>query len=98
MSDDIKQYHTGNASSICLTCLGGADGATAANSDQDVGAPTEGDYAVCYYCGTIGRYNHNMSIAPATDEDMKLLREDNPQGFDQIRKVSFYIKLKNQEL
>lgn len=88
--------HRTNDNSICLTCLTVVDAAS--NMDGGDDAPTEGDISICAYCATVGKFNENMSLEPITMEELKEIEEADPMVYDEIAKVVYAIKAKNNLL
>lgn len=54
--------------------------------------PSDGDFTVCFYCGTIHTYENDLtSLKIASDEKMHLLRKEDPQLWMQIMYIQHKI-------
>ena len=44
-----------------------------AHTGADGTTPRVGDFAICFYCGEINRYDANLHLVAASDDDFKTL-------------------------
>jgi hypothetical protein len=72
MERAIEQKHP----RICPVCLRVVDAAT-----NVVGAskPTDGDWSLCAYCGTILRFTNTLGLRCATNDELEELKEISPR-------------------
>jgi hypothetical protein len=45
------------------------------------GAPSEGDFSLCLYCGAMLRFTRNLSLRLAADDELKEFKEKQPKLF-----------------
>lgn len=61
----------------CWGCNRNNDAVTAVNGTR---GPDEGSFTICFYCGMIHRFDANLIIRKATDEELEELKADIPHG------------------
>lgn len=61
----------GNDVATCPNCGAGADGYTCstAGGTPATAVPSEGDAALCAYCGVLNIYRADQTLRPATDKE-----------------------------
>ena len=63
-----------NDTNKCLVCGELLDGATATDDGPDT--PRPGDLSVCFYCSNIAVFESDLSLRPATAEEVELALRD----------------------
>jgi hypothetical protein len=54
--------------------------------------PKKGDFSVCAYCATIGRYTEEHDILPMSKGALEIMEEHDPKGYGELQKVVLMIK------
>jgi hypothetical protein len=55
--------------------------------------PEPGVITICYNCGTIGIFNDQRNIVPATSEELQKLFEADPENLKTLLAVQVWIKV-----
>lgn len=80
---------------VCSKCNTKLDGALEMENSNNI--PNEGDFSICYNCGTIGQYcdvDENMFIKPMSEDELNKIQVEEPKLYDELIKVSEYFKNK----
>ena len=72
----------------CKVCHHMLDGALAEGQAK----PKEGDFSVCAYCATIGRYTEDGQIQPMSEGALEIMEEHNPRQYKELKGVAKMIK------
>lgn len=84
-----------NGSAICKSCLTNLELARdVRNSDNK---PEEGDFTICINCGEVSRFTANLMMDLATDIEMDMLKEEDPESYKLVIAASRIIKTKSYE-
>ena len=75
------------AGATCKVCTKVIDGAM--GSDR---APNKGDFSVCGYCATIGRYTEDGQINPMSEGALEIMEEHDPASYKSLQKVVVMVK------
>ena len=74
--------HRTNDNSICMTCLTVLN--RASNMEGESAAPEIGDIGICIECAAVGTYNDNLSLEPITRELLDEIKNESPEGYNEI--------------
>lgn len=58
---------------ICPNCKSVLNTCTGVNSDQN---PSPGDITICFYCGSVLKFNDDMTLLELTTEDYVTMPKD----------------------
>lgn len=76
--------------SSCTSCGYKMDAATSAQNDGAI--PTPGDVTVCINCGAMNEYADDMQLKSLTASELELLKAQNPEGYQLLKKAQVYIR------
>ena len=77
---------------VCKTCHHEIDGAMGGEN-----SPNEGDFSVCAYCATIGRYTKEGQIEPMSKGALEIMEEHDSVKYNSLQKVVLMIKKINND-
>lgn len=63
-----------------------------ATNAEGMKAPCVDDFSICFTCATICRYNSDLSLREASNLDLRILHEDQPEDFLTMLHVQKEIK------
>lgn len=63
-----------------------------ATNAEGMASPSVDDFSICFTCATICRYNSDLSLRVATNQDLQILHEDQPDDFETMLHVQKEIK------
>lgn len=55
----------------------------------------EGDYSVCFGCGTISKFDAELNLVPLVQADMDYLKNEAPKTLILLQEAAFQIQLRN---
>jgi hypothetical protein len=82
---------------LCPTCGDNLSGATPADGGEEV--PKNGDFSICASCGEILSFYkpnfdcENLSLRKVRDDELQNLKNDDPDVFEELNRVSLKIKM-----
>lgn len=85
--------HT-NSASICLNCLNPTDRSTTLGEDDIL--PQENDICICFYCGTVGKYQHNLMVRPMSENEIRIFESEYPEEFEKLQTYLNALKMFNK--
>jgi hypothetical protein len=86
MSYEYQQTHDATTCKVCHNVL------DAAMSEKEGEAPKKGDFSVCAYCATIGRWTEDGQIKPMSKGALEVMEEHDPAKYKSLQSVALMIK------
>jgi len=78
----------------CPSCKHELDAATSA--DDSPRELKKGDFSLCMYCGEILRFEENLKLKVANQDDMEELLDDSIETYDQLLEYQEYFRSKKR--
>jgi hypothetical protein len=54
--------------------------------------PKKGDFSVCGYCSSIGRYTEEGEVNPMSEGALEIMKEHDPATYNSLQRVVLMIK------
>lgn len=68
----------------CRSCCKIVDAHTSVEGDN---CPVPNDFSVCFYCGTLSKFDEELNLIPLTSRELVTLNEADPETFDLLIKT-----------
>jgi hypothetical protein len=75
----------------CTVCKKTLDGHTSVGEKDLI--PKEGDISICVYCGTIYRYNAELTLHQLTDTELRILAKTEPSVYVKVKRAVVTIRI-----
>jgi len=79
------------AETHCKTCLHKISAHSGVSTDDK---PKQGDYSICFYCGTISTFDESGNLVKITEQQLAELEND-PESLMELQQAAFYIMQRN---
>lgn len=89
---DNETVHRTDEPHQCKKCFYAWD--SHSNTDDNKNPPQENDLTICFYCGTISKFDKDLNLIELTESELLELKQEYPKEWEALKAYATDIKQK----